>query len=95
MGAVELGVRLKVAFVKNVSAAISKNALWMGDLLKWKNRRGRARQGPYYKLMYGDFVSENQHLQIDWGGLPSKIIYNKINHFKNGGLINYKNLTYD
>ena len=64
-------------------------------MLSIKKRRGRARHGPYYKLLYSDFITQFQHLQIDWGGLPSKMIYNKISDFKYGGSINYKNLTYN
>ena len=91
LGAVELGTRLKIMFIKNVTAAISRNALWVGDPSMWRKRHGRARHGPKYKLIYGDFFTKYQHL--DWNGLPSKMIFNKINDALYGGLIIYKNLT--
>lgn len=93
LGAVELGSRLHIAFIKNVSAAICRKALWVGDVSMWRKRRGRARQGPDYKLIYGDFISQYQDLQIDWNGLPSKMIFKKINDSKYGGLIKHKYLT--
>ena len=93
-GAVEMGIRLYIAFVKNVSAAISRNALWVGDRSKWRKRRGRARQGPEYNLIYGDFMYEYEKLKIDWNGLPSKMIFKNINDYKYGGYINYKHITH-
>ena len=32
---------------------------------------------------------------MDWGGLASKMIYNKINDFKYGGFIKYKKIAYN
>ena len=72
--AVDMGIKLYIAFVKNVSAAISRNALWAGDRSKWRKRRGRARQGQEYNLIYADFMYEYENLKIDWNGLPSKMI---------------------
>ncbi len=45
MGALELGYRLKIAFVKNMFAAIARHALWVGDILTWKKRRGKNDMG--------------------------------------------------
>ena len=95
LGAVDMRIKLYIAFIKNMSAAISRNALWTGDRSKWRKWRGRARQGPEYYLIYGDFMYEYVNLNIDWNGLPSKMIFKKINDYKYGGYINYKNLTHN
>lgn len=63
LGALELGVRLYIAFVKIISAAISRNALWEGDRSMWRKRNGRLRQGLEYKVIYGDCITQQQHLQ--------------------------------
>lgn len=68
-----------VAFVKNVSAAISRKAPWVGPVKNWGKKRGNARQHPYYKLLYSDFLYEHRCVQINWVSDTSKIISNKIN----------------
>lgn len=42
------------------------------------------------QTIYEDFITQHQHLQIEWNG---KIIFKKINDFNYGGLIKYNNLT--
>ncbi len=62
--AVKLGSRLKIAFVKNVSAVISRNTLWVGDRSTWRKRKGKASKG-----------CKTPACCV----LSSKIIFNKIN----------------
>ena len=75
LGAIDLGIKLKITFVKNITAAINRKAPWVEDgKMGWKKRRGRARNGPYYKLVYSDFITELAHL-FKYGGF---ITYNNL-----------------
>ena len=47
----------------------------------------------YYKVMYGDLMSNSAHLHIDWNVMTSKCIYNKICDDLYGGIFPYKNLN--
>ena len=58
LGAVDLGLKLKIAFCKNIAVGIKRNAMWIGEALSWTKKKGRARSSkPYYKLMYSDFIT--------------------------------------
>lgn len=58
----------------------------------WRKRKAKARCAPYYKILHGDFMDTFKHLDIDWGGLPCKMISSKINDYKYGGTIDHKHL---
>lgn len=94
LGAVELGRKLKIAFCKNVAQAIFRKAEWIGDESTWKKTKGKARRFlPYFKLLYGDFVTNYKALNIDWKDSPNKTIYKIIQTHDYGEMFNYKFLT--
>lgn len=50
---------------------------------------------PYYKLLFGDFITQFKHLNINWTGSATKEIHKLINDNINGGLIEYKHVICD
>ena len=94
LGAINTGFKCMISFCKNVSTGILRNATWVGDPLKWKKHRGRARAAlPYYKLAYSDFIGTHSKLKINWGTNSNKIIYNRISEALYGGLVNFKDCS--
>lgn len=94
LDAVDLDLKLKILFVKNIANGIERRAIWVGDPNSWKKRYGRSRNGiPDYKLLYGDFIKKYECLNIDWSTLSSKMIYSKINEKINGGMTQYEDLN--
>ena len=93
LGAIDLDLKLKIAFIKNISNGIQRKAPWVGDPTSWCKKYGRNRMGfPAYKLLYGDFVKKYECLNIDWSKTSCKIMYSYINEKVNGGLTQYEGL---
>lgn len=44
--AINLGLKLKIAYCKNISSELFKKAVWVGEFLSWTKKR-RARRGDY------------------------------------------------
>ena len=96
LGAVDLGLKLRIAFCKNVASGFKRNAMWIGEALSWTKKKGRARSSvPYFKLMYGDLIDKSVHLNISWSEMPSKKIYNIVCDDLYGGFFPYKYLDED
>ena len=94
LGAVDLGLKLKIAFCKNVASGFKRNTVWIGEALSWVKKNGRARSSvPYYKIMYGDLMFNSAHLNIDWIEMTSKKIYIIICDDLYGGIFPYRNLN--
>ena len=93
LGAVDLGLKLKISFCKNVASGFKRSAMWIGETLSWTKKKGRARNSfPYFKLMYGDLMCNSAHLNIDWTEMSSKNIYCAICDDLYGGVFPFKNL---
>lgn len=94
LGAVDLGLKLRVAFCKNVAAGLERKAIWIGEALSWTKKKGRARSSmPYFKVMFGDLISISAHLNIEWTKVSSKVIYSIICEDLYGGTFPYRNLS--
>ena len=96
LGALDLGLKLKIIFCKNVASAVERKAVWIGELLSWTKRKGKNRaKVPYYKLIYGDFTNKFSALNIDWCKQPNKLIYSLLCDELYGGYFPYRNLNDD
>ena len=93
LGAVDLSLKLRVAFCKNIASGFYRNAMWIGEALSWTKKKGRARSSvPYFKLTYGDLIDKSAHLSIEWSEMTSKKIYSIVCDDLYGGLVPYKDL---
>lgn len=93
LGAMDIGIKVKIAFCKNIAAGIKRKAVWIGEALSWTKKKGRARSSiPYYKLVYSDFINKYENLSIDWAELSNKNVYATISDEIYGGVFPYKNL---
>ena len=89
----DLGLKLRIAFCKNIASGFKREAVWIGEALSWTKKRGRARSSlPYFKVMYGDLIEKSVHLNIDWLGTPSKDIYVIVCNDLYGDIFPYKYL---
>lgn len=93
LGAVDLGLKLEITFCKNIASGIKRNAVWVGEVLSWTKKRGRARQSVlYFKLVYSDFITSVENHNINWCDTSSKQIYSRISDSMYGGTSPYKHL---
>ena len=89
----DLGLKLRIAFCKNIASGFKRKAVWIGEALSWTKKRGRARSSlPYFKVMFGDLMEKSVHLNIDWLGTPSKNIYIIVCNDLYGDIFPYKYL---
>ena len=94
LGAVDLGLNLKISFCKNVASGFQRSAMWIGEALSWTKKKGRARTSvPYFKVLYGDLMTVSAHLNINWLDMSSKTIYCILCDDLYGGIFPYKNLN--
>ena len=95
LGAIDVGLKVKMAYYKNVTSGIAKGAPWVGNLWQWQRRRGRT-QVPYHKTFYSDFnkVINDTGLSIDWNATSKRIYSDIANHFYGKPII-YNHLTED
>lgn len=94
LGAVDLGLKLLIAYSKNVSQALERKAVWTGTEQMWQKKKGKARRGvPDYKLVYGDFIKKHKQLNINWKIHTNKQIYNQTCEQLYGAPPQYKHLT--
>ena len=75
----DLGLKLRIAFCKNIASGFKREAVWIGEALSWTKKRGRARSSlPYFKVMFGDLMEKTGMRKIK--KLKKNWINGKINH---------------
>uniref|UniRef100_A0A3B1KIV4 Reverse transcriptase domain-containing protein n=1 Tax=Astyanax mexicanus TaxID=7994 RepID=A0A3B1KIV4_ASTMX len=95
LGAIELGLKTKIAFCKIIANGLYRQAKWVGNVTKWKQKiKGKARtKVPYYQVIFSDFINRYESLNINWNFDSNKNIYGKISNALYGGPINYRDVN--
>uniref|UniRef100_A0A3B1IXG2 Reverse transcriptase domain-containing protein n=1 Tax=Astyanax mexicanus TaxID=7994 RepID=A0A3B1IXG2_ASTMX len=94
LGALDVGLKLKITFCRNIAQALDRRAVWLGDGKLWSKKKGKARKSyDAYQLLYSDFTTKYGKLNIDWINFNSKDIYKILSEYIYGGMVQHKRLS--
>ena len=93
LGAMDITLKLDIAYCKNIAKGIRDKATWVGEPGEWEKTSRRSKFAVEHKVRYAILQKKYSELQINWSTQTSKQIYHQISDHLYGGLVIYDGLS--